>query len=480
MAEPAPNAHAESVGAIRAPKLASVVARRIEDEIVASGWPVGEVLGSETELLDRFGVSRAVLREAVRIIEHTGAARMRRGPGGGLVVSEPNRGAVVAGMGVWFSYIGATIAELIEARRPLLLSACRLAAERADAASIEALFARIEEAEATGTATSDDVRAIEAVIAAMAKNPALALFIDSLADVGVNRMATGRARLEPALTEAEGAIHIAGYRRLAEAIATGDADDAQRRSSRLTDALADRLQDTRRRRTRAPGLPPGGKLAERVATALRLDIERASWPVGEVLGSETDLINRYGVSRAILREAVRILEHHGAVRTKRGPHGGLIVTAPAGDAIVRSAGIVLAYERLTAAQLFEVRVAVEGSAVRLAAERCTPAAAAELRDALATEAGATDPTVPFMPLHHRIAAATDNRLLELFVDIISELVPIQMPAEQRAPARAQVIADGTRRAHARIVEAIVAGDSDLAERRMLRHLRASVDVLRSI
>ena len=55
-----------------------------------------------------------------------------------------------------------------------------------------------------------------------------------------------------------------------------------------------------------------------------------------------------------------------------------------------------------------------------------------------------------------------------------------MPAEQHAPARVQVIADGTRRAHARIVEAIVAGDPDLAERRILRHLRASVDVLRSI
>ncbi len=479
MAEPVSIAHPESAGAIRAPKLASVVARRIEDEIVASGWPVGEVLGSEIDLLDRFGVSRAVLREAVRIIEHTGAARMRRGPGGGLVVSAPNRGAVVAGMGVWFSYIGATIAELIEARRPLLLSACRLAAERADAAGIETLFARIEEAEATGTATSDHVRAIEAAIAAMAKNTALALFIDSLADVGVNRMATGRARLEPALTDAEGAIHVAGYRRLAEAIATGDADDAQRRSSRLIDALADRLQDARRR-ARGQDLPPGGKLAERVATALRLDIERASWPVGQVLGSETELINRYGVSRAILREAVRILEHHGAVRTKRGPHGGVIVTAPAGDAIVRSAGVVLAYERLTAAQLFEARVAVEGSAVRLAAERCTPAAAAELHGALTAEAGVMDPVVRFMPLHYRVAAATGNRLLELFVDIISELVPIQMPAEQHAPGNAQVIADGTRRAHARIVEAILAGDPEIAERRMLRHLRASVDVLRKI
>ena len=52
-------------GAIRAPTLASVIARRIEDDVVERGWPVGEVLGSETDLLERFGVSRAVFREAV-------------------------------------------------------------------------------------------------------------------------------------------------------------------------------------------------------------------------------------------------------------------------------------------------------------------------------------------------------------------------------------------------------------------------------
>ena len=224
MAEPVTIAQTESAGAIRAPKLASVVAARLEDEIVARGWPVGEVMGSETELLDRFGVSRAVLREAVRIVEHTGAARMRRGPGGGLVVTEPNRGAVVDGMGVWFSYTGATIEELIEARRPLLLAACRLAAARADEERLGVLFARIDEAEAAGTATSDNVTAIEGAIAALAQNPALALFVDSLADVGANRMLIGRARLEPTLTDAEGAIYIAGYRRLAEAIAEGDAD----------------------------------------------------------------------------------------------------------------------------------------------------------------------------------------------------------------------------------------------------------------
>ena len=69
---------------------ATVTAGRIVDDVVALGWPIGTVLGSESDLLERYGVSRAVFREAVRLVEHQQVASMRRGPGGGLVVSEPS------------------------------------------------------------------------------------------------------------------------------------------------------------------------------------------------------------------------------------------------------------------------------------------------------------------------------------------------------------------------------------------------------
>jgi DNA-binding FadR family transcriptional regulator len=66
------------------PKLAEALAARIERTIASRKWPVGAVLGSEESLLAKFRVSRAVLREAVRILEHHRTATMRRGPGGGL------------------------------------------------------------------------------------------------------------------------------------------------------------------------------------------------------------------------------------------------------------------------------------------------------------------------------------------------------------------------------------------------------------
>src|SRR6202043_3013780 len=73
---------------------AAAVATRIRHDIIAAGWPVGSVLASEPELLERYGVSRPVLREAGRILESQRVARMRRGPRGGLVVLEPDGSAL--------------------------------------------------------------------------------------------------------------------------------------------------------------------------------------------------------------------------------------------------------------------------------------------------------------------------------------------------------------------------------------------------
>jgi DNA-binding FadR family transcriptional regulator len=132
-------------GQKRNPKLSVVVARKIEDELVRRGWPIGEVIASESELLERFGVSRAALREAIRIVEHTGGARMCKGPRGGLMVTEPSREIVSFAAGVYFASVGVTVSELLDAYEPLLLATTELAAKRADVDSVRAVLELIEQ-----------------------------------------------------------------------------------------------------------------------------------------------------------------------------------------------------------------------------------------------------------------------------------------------------------------------------------------------
>jgi DNA-binding FadR family transcriptional regulator len=285
--------------------------------------------------------------------------------------------------------------------------------------------------------------------------------------------------LDPALTPADADAHTADYRRLVDAIVARDGAKAAAIAEQLTDFVLSRVRDrsTSRRRPIA-NVRANGKLAEGVARALQDDIERRGWPVGDVIGSETELVERYSVSRAILREAVRILEHHGAVRTKRGPHGGLIAAAPDSAALVRSARIVLEYEGVNAGHLVEAREVVEAAAARLAAARCTADDAARLAAALEAEERGGDAAQSFITLHDQVASTTRNGVLALFVDVVDSLVPTHVKPERRSGAGMASLSVEVHRAHERIVEAIVAGDADLAERRMVRHLRASGAVLK--
>jgi DNA-binding FadR family transcriptional regulator len=461
---------------IKAPTLASMVAHQLEDEVIAAGWPVGKVLGSEKELLDRYGISRSVLREAVRIVEHTGAARMRRGPGGGLVVGQPNRAALVAASNVCFSYIGVSISEMLEVRAPLFAAAARLASQRITATGAAALR------EASGKASRergdlDDLGRIEHQLATMTGNPSLLLFCDILADLTASRLRSGWAEIRPPLSLRDRTTQKSQYRALGHAVTQGQPDDAEEQATALVARIQSHLVDVRQATPRRWVHSRNDKLAEQVAMAIRDDIERAGWPVGTVLGSETALLERHGVSLPILREAVRILEHHGAVQTKRGPGGGLAITAPDVGVLRRASRLYLQYQGVHPDGLFETRSVVEIAMARLAAKRTTPEMAAALSAALDSEGRGNGAVADFGGVHAALATASGNRLLVVFVEILADVIHGGLRSDEGDPTRLIEIASVAHRAHERIVEAVVAGDAECASRRMRRHLDASVGVL---
>src|SRR6201995_374492 len=164
----------------RAAKLASTIARDIEADIIRRGWPIGASLGSEPALKQRFCLSRSVLREAVRLVEHHQVARMRRGPKGGLFICEPDAGPATRAVVIYLEYLGITLGDLLNARLVLEPLAASLAAERIDEAGIDRLRAvlRGEEHWRPGLPTPRDEFHI--ALAERSKNPVLQLFIDVL------------------------------------------------------------------------------------------------------------------------------------------------------------------------------------------------------------------------------------------------------------------------------------------------------------
>jgi DNA-binding FadR family transcriptional regulator len=93
-------------------KRASELAGVIEAEIMQAGWPVGKVIGTFAQLIERYGVSRAVVREAVGLLEHKMLVRVRFGPSGGIAVRAPVQESVVHAMGAYFDFSGVSDGEL--------------------------------------------------------------------------------------------------------------------------------------------------------------------------------------------------------------------------------------------------------------------------------------------------------------------------------------------------------------------------------
>ncbi len=115
------------------------VCRAIEDKIVAGDLADGASLPTEAELCEQFAVTRSTVREGLRLLEQTGL--IMRGPGKRMYVSRPKTEDVAAAASRSLSLGGATFREVWEGLATLYPPAARLAAERFDPKTIDALRA---------------------------------------------------------------------------------------------------------------------------------------------------------------------------------------------------------------------------------------------------------------------------------------------------------------------------------------------------
>lgn len=213
------------------------------------------------------------------------------------------------------------------------------------------------------------------------------------------------------------------------------------------------------------------KLAEQVASRLEKKIVDSGWPIGEVIGSERELLAELKISRAVFREAVRLLEHHSVAKMRRGPGGGLVVTEPETSSIARAATLHLLFKQATLQNIFEARTALELKVVELAAARIDEAGIERLREALTQESAIQDTAhqLGTHDLHLVIAELSGNPAMRLFLDVLTQMtVPPRGQSKDVVHRRSREV----RHAHEQIVEAIIRGDGAVARHRMYEHLRA--------
>ena len=460
-----------------ADKSGARIADLIQSAVLEGGLRPGHLLGSEPELMAKFGVSRSTLREGVRQLEVHGLVRMRRGSGGGLVVSGSAEGVAARALATYLELIDANISELFEARKILESSAAGLAAERASEADIETLRAQLDRLAAAAPEPGNVGLHVELrdQIGHSSGNPALALFITALNRFTVESIAEQISRR--AISTSFHAA-VGPKRRIVEAIVAGDRSGAEQATRDDLDVRLALLSKhhgeeasagARRTKRERTGFEP--KMGEAVALRIAHEIARGELAKGQRLGAEPELLARYKVSRAVWREAVRILELHGLARTRRGFGGGLVVNEPDPGYCVKTAVGYLRHSPMGHIHMDEVRRILSIAAAQLAAEHASDDGVSQLDRLYRRQLDATgSPKVEAsLAFHLQLADLSGNRAIALLLRV---LLYVNWNSPPR-PLSSEMEA-GLDESHAPLLDAIRRHDPALARRRMVEHVnRAS-------
>ena len=213
---------------------------------------------------------------------------------------------------------------------------------------------------------------------------------------------------------------------------------------------------------RARKLPKG---AELLADELRGRIIADGLQPGDRLASETELIDESGLSRGIVREALRLLEVEGLIRIRRGPRGGIEVAAPDLSQISRTMSLLFTVDQTPLSDFFAFRLLVEPYAARTAALNQDEAVRHRLADFVDLEN--IDP-VRAADFHHELGECAGNEILRVVLGALHQVLDRHIRIEAIEDADVAAV----QKVHARIAQAIIDGDPDGAEKHMRRHLEA--------
>jgi GntR family transcriptional regulator, transcriptional repressor for pyruvate dehydrogenase complex len=234
----------------REPRLSDKVAELLLQGIVANGLQPGDRLPSERELGEQFGVSRTVIREAVRALAAKGVIEARTGSG--LRVAAVDADAVTESMRLFLrGHAGIDYEQVHEVRTTLEVQIAGLAAGRATAEDVELLRShcdRMADAADDAEAGSREDVAFHRGVAEATHNPLFVVMLDSIADV---MLEIRRATLGMKGRPAKG---VRAHRQILARIAAHDAAGAR-------DAMRKHLADSWRvwqqlRRAPGDGVPP--------------------------------------------------------------------------------------------------------------------------------------------------------------------------------------------------------------------------------
>lgn len=203
---------------------------------------------------------------------------------------------------------------------------------------------------------------------------------------------------------------------------------------------------------------------------------------GDRLPSERNMMDLFQRSRPTIREALRMLERSGYIRTIPGSNGAL-VTLPTSRNMMESLGEALQVGNISLAEISEYRLVSEGAAAAWAAERATDEDIGLLRDSLEDGAEALrqlDSPDWFrlfseadQKFHLLICKAAKNRVSELMHYTVGQLSRelLDQKTASLSKRKKEAMMRDVQQMHREIFKAIEGRDAEAARAAMETHLQ---------
>lgn len=453
------------------------LADRIAQSLRATDPVPGTLIGSETALRDEYDASRSVFHQAMRILEHRGMVQLRRGQGGGIVFTGKEDQSTAR-----------DLARLIESQttNPDDIWALLRAADlqlylwEAPRLTLEACI-RVRELIASLEAMS------QATFAAELGHRKLQSMLRNILQDDLVILAQ-RVVLEAGIDMFPARWHIAGESlrrdfwvlslRLAESMIANDIAGMVTARNGQIEMLKGAFQTARLQQDfgslRRVGHPNDnvagragdvvvGNRADFLVREILDEIRCRHWTVGERLGTAPELMERYGVSLPVLRQAIRVLEECGAIQVSRGRGGGLEIGAPSRSTTYARAVDFVRHANAKGCESQQLLIGLLLTALDQLHVRAGPAEMAALRvaiEAAGPRFSLNEPSSQALCL--AIVGLSRNAALTTFVRLILDAAEPTCAARRAAADTPDVLK--------KLLEAVENHDSGLARRALLHHI----------
>jgi GntR family transcriptional repressor for pyruvate dehydrogenase complex len=208
-------------------------------------------------------------------------------------------------------------------------------------------------------------------------------------------------------------------------------------------------------------------LTEQLIERLESLVLKGVLTAGEQLPSERQLARLLSVSRASVRQALKVLQVMGVLEVQHG--SGNYLSQDAEEILKVPARILVPLRGLTQAELFEVRRAMEGEAAAAAAERATPKDIAAMRVELDGMRANDHDRVAYgthdLAFHNAIAVGSSNRYFIWFLSLANKVLYQALLRRPMSNSMKRSIEE-----HENILRAIEARNPELARNEMLKHV----------